>query len=144
MFKKLLSLILVLCFSLMVIGQTSLDSADSLNNDSSQLLENIGVVAFQAAPVREKPPSGSGFFQRAGKIVSETTPDKQYVISNWMVIPRLFSTQTWVELTKIGETTPIGWVYWGEEQYPEPSPNFTLNRSGSTTQGGGDITGSVE
>ena len=137
MFNKLISLILVLCFSLIAIGQTSSDSASSVNTDSIQPLTNLGVVAYQAAPVRKKPPSGSGFFQRAGKIVSETSPDKQYVISNWMITPRLFSTQTWVELTKDGEDEPIGWVYWGEEQYPEPSQNFTLNWSGGTGAGTG-------
>lgn len=127
MSNKLISLILVLSFSLLVIGQTLSDSTSTLNNDSSQPLLNLWVVAHQAAPVREEPPSG--LFRRAGKKVSETTPNEHYVISNSKILPFVFSTQTWVELKNEGEHKPIGWVYWGEEQTPEQSVNFNLDSS---------------
>ena len=127
MSRKLIPLVLFLCFSLVVVDQFFSDSTNTLNIDSSQPLLNLAVVAYQAAPVRENPPSG--FFRRFGKMVSETTPDARYVISNAKILPHGFTTQTWVELMNDSEDKPIGWVYWGEEQTPEQSANFILNRS---------------
>ena len=118
----------------MAIGQTSSVSAASLNNDSSQPLVNLLVVAYQAAPVREKPPSG--LFRKMGKIVSETTPDTQYVICDSKTLP--FSNKTWVELSNVGETKPLGWVYWGEEEIPDQSPNFNLVLQGNSSSGPSD------
>ena len=86
----------------------------------------IGSTAMPLGPVplRESPPKG--LLALPGKKLGELSRDSSYRIGDAKIFPHIFSTQTWIMLTRPGSDEPLGWSYLGKD--PSWLKNFALRR----------------
>ena len=80
------------------------------------------VTAKAPVPVRESPPHG--LLVLPGKKIAELTEEDAYQIVDAMVLPYVFSYQTWVQLSRGNSNDVLGWSYFGEDA--SESTNFAL------------------
>lgn len=83
-------------------------------------LVGLKATAKLSVPVRESPPRG--FLALPGTEVDKLVPEEEYQIKAAKVLPYVFSTQTWVLLSRLDSEEELGWSYFGKD--PSKSTNF--------------------
>ena len=83
-------------------------------------LVGLKATAKLSVPVRKSPPHG--FLALPGTEVDKLVPEEEYQIKAAKILPYVFSTQTWVLLSRVGSEEELGWSYFGKD--PSKSTNF--------------------
>ena len=104
------------------LAQNSAPTQFGGRGDIDALVGNT-VTAKAPVPVRESPPHG--LLVLPGKKIAELTLEEDaYQITRAMVLPYIFSNQTWVLISRRDSNDVLGWSYFGKDA--SESTNFAL------------------